>query len=189
MKTFVAFTLVLLFLAAVPGPSVEAATCATQHLIARGETLFRIGLKYGVAWPAIAQANNLANPNLIFAGQTLCIPAATTPTPTTPPPVTTPLPPGVIPTFRIVSVVRDQTVTIETANFPANQKFDVLIGAYRTLGVNGTKVTTTDSGKGGVLTATYTIPAAFKGADRIAIRLQSAAGFFSYNWFFNNSAP
>jgi hypothetical protein len=30
---------------------------------------------------------------------------------------------AVIPTFSIVSVVRDQTVTIRTNNFPANQTF------------------------------------------------------------------
>ncbi|MGH2524188.1 MAG: LysM peptidoglycan-binding domain-containing protein, partial [Anaerolineales bacterium] len=154
---------------------------------------------YGVPWPEIQRANNIPNANLIFAGQTSCIPAVGTPT-ATPRPGATPTPapsptrgptrtPFVTPAFRIVSVVRDQSVTIQTANFPANQRFDVLMGAYSTQGINGTKVTTTDSGSGGTFSATYTIPAAFTGARRIAIRLQSASGFFSYNWFWNNSTP
>jgi hypothetical protein len=39
-----------------------------------GENLTIIGLKYGVSIYAIARANNIHNLNLIFAGDTLCIP-------------------------------------------------------------------------------------------------------------------
>jgi hypothetical protein len=60
------------------------------------------------------------------------------------------------------------------------------MGAYGTLGVNGTVVGTTDSGNGS-FTATYTIPAVLRGSSRIAIRLQSTSGHFSYNWFWNNT--
>ena len=51
-----------------------------------------------------------------------------------------------IPTFSIVSVVADTSVTIKTYNFPADQTFTVRMGAYGTLGVGGIIVTTTDSG-------------------------------------------
>jgi hypothetical protein len=53
-----------------------------------------------------------------------------------------------------------------------------------TQGVNGTLVTTTDSGTGS-FTATYTIPASLKGSAQISIRLQSKSGYYSYNWFYN----
>jgi len=76
-------------------------------------------------------------------------------------------------------------VTIRTANFPANQRFDVLMGAYGTKGINGTYVTSTQSGNGGSFTATYPIPANLRGADQIAIRLQNPSGYYSFNWFFN----
>ena len=51
-----------------------------------------------------------------------------------------------IPTFSIVSVVPDTSVTIKTYNFPADDTFTVRMGAYGTLGIGGIVVTTTDSG-------------------------------------------
>jgi LysM repeat protein len=54
-----------------PAPSASS----TTHVVQRGETLYRIGLRYGTSAAAIAQANGLANPSLIFAGQRLTIPA------------------------------------------------------------------------------------------------------------------
>jgi hypothetical protein len=117
--------------------------------------------------------------------------ANVTVTPGTPPPATATPVPGYsgIPTFSITSVVRDSSVTIRTNNFPANQTFTARMGAMGTRGVGGTVVGTTDSGTGGTLTATYTIPEALRGASRIAIRLESPAGYFAYNWFYNSTAP
>lgn len=57
----------------------------TVHVVQPGENLYRISLRYGVSMTAIQAANNLANPNLIFVGQQLIIPAGGT-TPTQPQP-------------------------------------------------------------------------------------------------------
>lgn len=93
-----------------------------------------------------------------------------------------------IPTFSIVSVVTDKTVTIRTHNFPANDNFTVTMGQMGTKGIGGTVVGTTNSGKGGSFTATYNIPSSFAGSYRIAIRLQSStSGYYAYNWFYNNT--
>ena len=92
-----------------------------------------------------------------------------------------------IPTFSISSVSRDDTVTIVTNNFPAGQTFTVRMGAYGTMAMGGMEVATTDSGNGGSFTATYTIPDALKGSQRIAIRMDSPQGFFAFNWFWNNN--
>jgi hypothetical protein len=95
-----------------------------------------------------------------------------------------------IPTFTIVSVVKDTSVTIKTKNFPADDTFKVRMGKYGTLGIGGKVVASTDSGDGGSFTVTYDIPASLKGDKRIAIRLQSpTSGYYAYNWFFNNDAP
>jgi hypothetical protein len=94
---------------------------------------------------------------------------------------------GAIPTFSIQSVVTDKTVTIVTQNFPAGQDFAVTMGAMGTLGIDGYLVGTTNSGAGGSFTTTYNIPAQLHGAYQIAIRLQSLHGYYSYNWFYNNS--
>ena len=93
-----------------------------------------------------------------------------------------------IPTFSIVSVKTDTTVTILTNNFPAKVKFSVLMGKIGTRGIGEIKVDTVNSGKGGSFKATFPIPAALKGQYQIAIRLQNtASGYFAYNWFYNDT--
>jgi hypothetical protein len=96
-----------------------------------------------------------------------------------------------IPTFSIDSVVTDTSVTIITANFPANQNFTVTMGPFGSKGVGGVVVGTTNSGVGGAFSATYNIPPELKGAYQVAIRLQTAHAqpYFAYNWFYNNTAP
>jgi hypothetical protein len=94
-----------------------------------------------------------------------------------------------IPTFSILSVARDQTVTIRTYNFPANDTFQVRMGAMGTRGVGGTLVDTIGSGSGGSFDKTFAIPDALKGSYQIAIRLESPySGYFAYNWFYNNTS-
>lgn len=179
-----ALVLVIALVAALPAfqsPGL-AATCQANYTVKRGDTLSRIGQKWGVGWREVASANNIKSPWTIYTGQTLCIPGSSTPAqPNNPKP-------AAIPTFTITAVVKDSSVTILTANFPANTRFDVRMGAFGTAGVNGALVTTIDSGKGGAFSGTYTIPAALQGSKRIAIRLESKSGYFSYNWFWNSTA-
>lgn len=52
-----------------PGPTPDF-----THLVRAGETLFSISLRYGVAWTAIAEANDIESPYVIYVGQTLVIP-------------------------------------------------------------------------------------------------------------------
>lgn len=95
-----------------------------------------------------------------------------------------------IPTFSILSVLKDSSVKIRTSNFPANDSFDVLMNYMGTRGVKGVKVATVNSGSGGSFDSTFDIPASLKGERQIAIRLQSntGSGYFAYNWFYNNTA-
>lgn len=94
-----------------------------------------------------------------------------------------------IPTFSILSVVKDSSVKIRTSNFPANDTFDVLMNVMGTRGVKGVKVATISSGAGGSFDGTFDIPTSLKGERQIAIRLQSStgSGYFAYNWFYNNT--
>jgi len=50
---------------------------AVWHTVQRGETLSSIARRYGTSWQAIARANGLVNPNQIYVGQKLKIPAST----------------------------------------------------------------------------------------------------------------
>jgi hypothetical protein len=160
-------------------PAVDP-VCLDYHRIAPGETLYKIGLKYNLTWKPIASANNISDPNLIYAGQVLCIPktfsSSTSPDRSTR-----------IPTIEILSVVRNKQVTILAENFPSSTTFVVTMGEYGTKGIDGITVAETYSEKGGSFKAAYSIPPALRGLDRIAIRLQSSSGYYSYNWFYNNS--
>lgn len=187
LKKVAQLALALMILAGMVGfsanPAFAAQTCAQYHTIQRGETLYGIGLLYNVSWKTLADINDIANPGKIYAGQKLCVALEDSSTPQIPNTG------GKIPTFQIVSVAKDKSVTIQTANLPANDSFRVTMGEYGTRGVNGIKVATTESGKGGKLTLTYDIPAELQGESRIAIRLQSpTSGYFSFNWFWNSTA-
>lgn len=48
---------------------------SVTHTVKSGETLYRISLQYGVHWLAIAQANSIAPPYVIYPGQVLIIPS------------------------------------------------------------------------------------------------------------------
>lgn len=48
--------------------------CRAQYKVVAGDTLLAIAARYGTTYWAIAMANNIANPNLIYPGTTLCIP-------------------------------------------------------------------------------------------------------------------
>lgn len=49
---------------------------ATTYKIKKGDTLSGIASRYGTTVSALAQANNIKNPNLIYAGNTLTIPGS-----------------------------------------------------------------------------------------------------------------
>ncbi len=57
-----------------PSPAVSTGTERT-HVVQAGENLAAIGRIYGISWPTIARANSITDPNHIYAGQTLIIPA------------------------------------------------------------------------------------------------------------------
>jgi LysM repeat protein len=62
-----------------PAPAVvqPVATGTEQtHTVQAGESLASIGRIYGISWPTIAQANNITDPNHIYSGQVLTIPAS-----------------------------------------------------------------------------------------------------------------
>lgn len=50
----------------------------TEYSVKDGDTLFNISQKYNVRWDSIAQINNLSEPYVVHAGQSLKIPQATT---------------------------------------------------------------------------------------------------------------
>ena len=92
------------------------------------------------------------------------------------------------PTIEIIGVTKDQDVTIKGLNFPAGEKFVVLMNYNDTLGIGGRQVSSFDTGSGGSFTDTFAIPGFLKGQTIIAIRLESpTSSYYAYSWFFNYS--
>lgn len=54
--------------------SAPSQTCRAYYTVISGDTLYTIGLAYGVSYSQIAQVNQIPNPQLIYPGQVLCIP-------------------------------------------------------------------------------------------------------------------
>jgi len=91
--------------------------------------------------------------------------------------------------FEFTKVVKDQSVTIQTNNFPPNIQYTVRMGLYGTYAENGIIVGFSNSGQGGVLTATYTIPDSLRGQSQIHMRFDGTAPYWSANWFYNTTTP
>jgi LysM repeat protein len=66
----------------------------TVHVVQRGEYLAQIAWKYGTTASAIARANNLINPSLLYVGQRLVIPTGSTNPPASDTPGETPTSPA-----------------------------------------------------------------------------------------------
>jgi len=79
MKRIFYFLVLLLALAAA-SPALAQTGGPEQpavHIVQRGETMFSIARQYGVSVEAVAQANGIADPRLIYVGQRLLITGAT----------------------------------------------------------------------------------------------------------------
>lgn len=58
----------------IPGVPPTQPPCTGTHIVRYGETLTSIARRYGTTVWTLAQMNNLANPNIIYAGQVLRVP-------------------------------------------------------------------------------------------------------------------
>lgn len=92
------------------------------------------------------------------------------------------------PTFDIVNIVVDQSVTIRAYDFPANMNFIVRMDVAGDRAENGIAAAQFNTGRGGSFEATIMIPAQLKGTATIAIRVDSAEGYFAYSQFTNRTS-
>jgi LysM repeat protein len=125
MRRFTLVLICILALILVFGTTSFAQESTSQqqiHIVAPGENLFRISLRYNVTIAAIQSANNIPNPNRIFVGQQLVIPGATGAPPPQPGPQPTP---DAQPTVYVV--VRGDTLSSIARRF--NTTFQAIAAA------------------------------------------------------------
>jgi hypothetical protein len=107
----------------------------------------------------------------------------------TPVPKSTQAPGLMIPIMKIVKVVRDQSVTVQTENLPANANFIVTMDTMGTQGSGGLQVDSISTGTGGSKQFTFDIPSDLRGSDQISVRMQSVAkGYFDFDSVFTVEA-
>jgi spore germination protein YaaH len=89
-----------------PPPPSPPSPATTTYTVQSGDTLTKIAAKFGVTLAALEAANpQVTNPNLIYVGQVLVIPAsAAAPAPPAPPPPAPPAPPAPAPTSSGLAV-------------------------------------------------------------------------------------
>jgi len=153
----------------------QAAACTRIHIVRPGQSLSWIGRYYGVSWTYLAQINNIKKPGLIYSGQKICISVS-----------------GSVPaassgwSFEVINKVKDTSVTLRTHNIPSNVLFDVKIGRKVGGSMDWQDVGPLDSDRGGSIKATFSIPGAYAGESRLAIRLiQDKKGTTVTRWFTN----
>jgi hypothetical protein len=56
-----------------PEPAARPDGCAGQHVVARGDSLHELAKDYDTSVEALVDLNQIADPNLIYVGQTLCV--------------------------------------------------------------------------------------------------------------------
>jgi putative chitinase len=81
VKKWIPIVLIVALLLPLGAQTVSASSSALIHIVKPGENLFRIALRYGTTVAAIAAANHIANPSLIYVGQRLVIPTGGTSVP------------------------------------------------------------------------------------------------------------
>lgn len=80
-RVYVGQRLVIPGRGAAPAPPAQPTPSGRTHTVRRGDTLSGIALRHGVSTWALAQANGIRNPSLIYVGQVLRIPSGGSSTP------------------------------------------------------------------------------------------------------------
>ncbi len=95
-----------------------------------------------------------------------------------------------VPKIKIIAVVEDLGVVIQTQDFPKNQDFTVTMGRMYTRGINGFEVGSFNSGDGSSQYLVFFTPEELYGQRRISIRAQTAHRYpyYAFNWFYNTTA-
>lgn len=154
------------------------------YSVQRGDTLFRIGLAFGVTAAQLAAVNGIPNANLIVTGQRILIPA---PTPSAPVP-------GLVPAISIQPDLAGpgDTVTVRGYNYPPNATINLYL-EKPSLNRKSNILTSAKADANGTFTTTVVLPSAWPDGAPINTRTVSISGratdnvFWGMNFFINKA--
>ncbi|MEM5774144.1 MAG: NBR1-Ig-like domain-containing protein [Anaerolineaceae bacterium] len=92
-----------------------------------------------------------------------------------------------VPTITIKEIKSGESVTVQGTNFPKYIDFTVRMDKTGNYAIGGIVVGTIHSGNGS-FEGTFQIPSSLKDQAEIAIRMDGAGGWYSYNWFENKKS-
>jgi LysM repeat protein len=142
-------------------------SCSQYYLIQYGDTLYKIGVRFGISWPDIASANGIGYPYTIYYGTYICIPTGgssynyygnTTSS-------------GGIGLY-VSNVKINNKFKLTATNLPKHEDFHVNVGKcdYSTPKNVGEIVTDGDSG---TFADTFAIPSKYEGVSCLVVYLDS----------------
>jgi hypothetical protein len=91
------------------------------------------------------------------------------------------------PSLSFTEIKSGVSVTVHGENFPKNVDFNARMDVIGNYAIGGTVVGSFNSGSGS-FDKTFNIPASLKNEKYIAIRVDGVGGWYSYNWFTNNTS-
>ena len=167
-------------------PVQASSSCKDYYWVQYGDTLYKIGVKYGITWTDIANANGIGSPYTIYYGTSLCIPyggssyysntyytysAAAT---------------GDF-SASILDVTANKNFTLKAINLPKQENFEISVGKcnYAIPTVVGEFSTGSSSGS---FTDTYKIPSKFKNVSCLVMYMDSTKTTRSTSITFTNSS-
>ncbi|MBI5929476.1 MAG: LysM peptidoglycan-binding domain-containing protein [Chloroflexi bacterium] len=154
------------------------------YTVQHGDSLFRVGLAFGVTAAQLAAVNGIPNANLIVTGQRILVPPATPSAPV----------PGSIPAVSIQPDLAGpgDTVTVRGYNYPPNATVNLYL-EKTSLNRKSNILTSVKTDANGTFTTSIVLPTAWPDGTPINTRTVSISGrstdnvFWGMNFFINKA--
>ena len=163
---------------AVASAAVADKDCKIWHTVKPGEYLSLIARAYGTDYQTLVEINSLANANVIFPYQKLCVSLVSGGTPVLP--VVTGS--GSI---LATSVTEDTSVTLKGVSLAALTRYTVYLSNEKNNAVPAIWAGVVTTTKDGTFTVTYKIPKNLIDVPKIKVTIIGAKGDAHSNWFYN----
>jgi hypothetical protein len=155
--------------------------CKQWHVVKQGEYLSQIAKMYNTTVQTLVNINDLENPNLIYAGQSLCVSVDGSTTTTNNDLPNT----GSGVRVYASNVKEDQSVTLQGKALVANTAYTVYLSNLKAKQPTNYLVGTVTTDKDGAFKVTYNLPGKLSDVSKIKVMITNGKGDTASNWFYN----